>query len=288
MPLPPTLPALLQPKRINPHLMKPAPCLRRFTTATLLVTFTSRLFAADTSAPIAPPDLVFEERDGVVAFEAEHFIKQELTEVRAFHLTTATIRPGIAPDTDGTHVIDASGGAYLEILPDTRWTHDEPLVHGENFSNVPGKMAILSYRVQFANPGRYRVWARTYSTGTEDNGVHFGLNGEWPESGQRWQTTKKFGWRWDSRQRTTEVHVGVPGLLYLDIPSAGEHLIQISMREDGFEIDKIVLDKNFNYEPVGNGPIPRVYSGRIPPAFPVPAGYTEAPAVTPLEAPKQP
>jgi hypothetical protein len=232
------------------------------------------------AAPLAGPDLVFAESDGLVAFEAEHFVAQEEAEVRAFHLFTPTQRPRITPDTDDTHLRDASGGAYLEILPDTRWTHDEPLIAGENFSNVPGKLAILSYKVHFTNPGRYRVWARTYSTGSEDNGVHFGLDDTWPESGQRWQTVKKFGWHWDSRQRTREVHVGVPGLLYLDIPSAGEHTIRISMREDGFEIDKILLAKDFDYEPTGHGPVPRAHRGRIPAAFTLPEGYLEAIAPT--------
>lgn len=232
--------------------------------------------------PTAPADLVFAEQDGVVAFEAEHFVKQELTAVRAWHLTTPTQRAGLAPDTDGTHVAGASGGAYLELLPDTRWTHDEKLVNGENFSNTPGKLAVLTYRVHFSQPGRYHVWARIFCTGSEDNGVHFGLNGEWPASGQRWQTVKRNSWQWDSRQRTEQVHVGVPGQLYLDIPSAGEHTIHVSLREDGFELDKILLTSDPKYIPESTGPAPRVKSGRLPAAFAVPAGYAETPAITPL------
>ncbi len=38
---------------------------------------------ADKTAPIPPPDLVFEEVDGIVAVEAEHFHKQTLTGKRA-------------------------------------------------------------------------------------------------------------------------------------------------------------------------------------------------------------
>ncbi len=254
--------------------------LSRLASALLISAAAAASFAGATTAPIAPPDLVFAEQDGLVAFEAEHFVKQELADVRAFHIITPTQRPRIPPDTDDTHVRDASGGAYLEILPDTRWTHDEELIRGENFSNEPGKMAVLSYRVHFSNPGRYRVWARTYSTGSEDNGFHVGLNGEWPESGQRWQTIKKNAWHWDSRQRTTEVHVGVPKLLYLDIPSAGEHTLQISMREDGFEVDKLLLALDFDYEPTGHGPAPRVHRGALPAAFVIPEGYLEAIAPT--------
>ncbi len=39
--------------------------------------------------PIAGENLVFEEVDGYVAVEAEHFFKQELDDVRAWYLTTA-------------------------------------------------------------------------------------------------------------------------------------------------------------------------------------------------------
>ncbi|MDI1251209.1 MAG: DUF5060 domain-containing protein [Lacunisphaera sp.] len=244
--------------------------------------------AASSAAAFAPPDLVFAESGGLVAFEAEHFLQQELATVRAWHVTHAGHQPKLPPDTDGTHVSGASGGAYLEALPDTRWSPDEKLVPGENFSGEPGKLAILSYRVRFTTPGRYHVWARVFSTGPEDNGVHFGLNGTWPASGQRWQTVKKGEWAWDSRQRTEQVHVGVPGQLYLDIPSAGEHTIHVALREDGFELDKVVLTSDPKYVPEGTGPESRVYSGRPPAAFPVPAGYVEAPAITalPPKAPK--
>ncbi len=259
--------------------MKSIPRLLRLAFCILPAAFAAPALASSI-APIAPPDLVFAEADGLVAFEAEHFIKQELADVRAFHIITPTQHPRIAPDVDDTHVRDASGGAALEILPDSRWTHDEALVRGENFSNEPGKMAVLSYRVHFTNPGRYRVWARTYSTGSEDNGFHIGLNGTWPESGQRWQTIKKHGWHWDSRQRTVEVHVGVPKLLFLEIPSAGEHTLRVSMREDGFEVDKFVLARDFDYEPTGHGPQPRAHRGQIPSAFAIPDGYLEAIAPT--------
>lgn len=236
------------------------------------------------TAPVATADLVFAESGGLVAVEAEHFVKQELTATRAWHICHAGQRPSVPPDTDGSHVIGASGGAYLEVLPDSRWTHDEKLVHGENFSNEPGKMAVLSYRIHFATPGRYHFWARVFSTGTEDNGFHVGLNGTWPASGQRWQTTKKNAWHWDSRQRTPEVHVGVPGQLFLDVPAAGEHIVQIAMREDGIEIDKWLMTTDRTYTPEGTGPAPRMKSGRMPGAFPVPAGYAESPAPTPRPA----
>ena len=50
-----------------------------------------------TNTPIAPADLVFAEVDGIVAVEAEHFIKQDQTEVRAWHLISTANAPVIPP-----------------------------------------------------------------------------------------------------------------------------------------------------------------------------------------------
>jgi hypothetical protein len=236
---------------------------------------TSSSYAESSPNPTAAPDLVFEEIAGVVAVEAEHFIAQDLSDVRSWQRISYNRLPTLKPDTDGPHVIGSSGGSYLEALPDSRWTHDEKLIRGENFFPEPGKAGVLSYKIYFNNPGRYYVWARHFSTGPEDNGLHVGLNGEWPESGQRWQTVKKRNWAWESRQRSEQVHVGEPFKLYLDIPLKGEHLIQFSMREDGFEFDKFVLASDRSYIPEGEGPSSMVKSGKAPAHLVVHGDYFE-------------
>ena len=150
--------------------------------------------------------------------------------------------------------IGSSGQAYLEILPDTRRNHQEKLIAGENFSNQPGQLGLLHYQIFFNNPGRYYVWVRAYSTGSEDNGIHVGLNGQWVESGQRMQWCEgKEQWTWASKQRTQEVHCGVEKLIYLDIDTPGRHTVSFSMREDGFEFDKFVLSQRYE-QPEGLGP----------------------------------
>src|SRR5690606_5112799 len=134
--------------------------------------------------------------------------------------------------------------------PDTRTTHDDELIHGRNFTNEPGTMAVLAYDVEITTPGRYYVWVRAYSTGTEDNGIHVGLDGDWPESGRRMQRCEgKNAWTWASKQRTEQEHCGVPGLIYLDIDKAGKHTVTFSMREDGFEMDAWELALDPDYRP---------------------------------------
>ncbi len=235
-----------------------------------------RVLADEPKLPLVGEDVVFEEVDGVVAVEAEHFFKQTHDDVRRWYLTTAEHTPDLKPDIDPPHVEGASGGAYLEILPDTRWTHGEKLIWGENFMNDPGKMAILSYKVHINNPGRYYVWARIYSTGSEDNGMHVGIDGTWPESGRRMQWTAKRQWVWGSKQRTEQVHSGVPYKLYLDIDTPGEHIIQFSMREDGTEFDKWMMTTQKLEKVGGVGPEPRVKQGVLPAAFAAPAPAPKA------------
>jgi len=187
----------------------------------------------------------------IITVEAESFAKQTLSDKRAWHITSATSTPAVSPDGDPPHVEGASGGAYIELLPDTRRSHDDKLINGENFTNKGGEMAVLSYPIKVTTPGRYYVWVGVYSTNSEDNGLHFGLDGEWPESGARWQTVQKDGWNWDCKQRTETVHTGVPLQLWLDIDKAGEHELLMSMREDGIEVDQIILAKSDAFLPEG-------------------------------------
>lgn len=221
------------------------------TTKTLLVVAYIGLF---TSLGCKPVETLPEEKEGVLSVEAEHFTNQTLDEKRKWYLISKESLPPQLTDGDEPHYKTASKDAYLELLPDTRRTHDDTLKRGINFSPEPGQMAILEYHVKFNNPGKYYVWVRAYSTGTEDNGIHVGINGKWPDSGQRMQWCDgKNSWTWESKQRTKEVHCGEPELIWIDVPSAGKHTISFSMREDGFEFDKWVMTKAYE-KPEGFGP----------------------------------
>ena len=224
----------------------------------------SAIKAQDLSKAIVGEDVVFEEKDGIVAVEAEYFYKQTKNDVRAWYRTSKKETPNVGRDDDAPHLENAGNDAYLEILPDTRTNDTETLVVGQNFMNEPGNMAILHYKVKINNPGRYYVWVRAYSTGTDDNGIHVGINGEWPATGARMQWCDgKNSWRWESKQRTEEEHCGVPYLIYLDIEEAGEHEIMFSMREDGFEFDRFLLTSEKEHRPEGIGPDVLLASGKL-------------------------
>ncbi len=203
-----------------------------------------------------PSELTFQERDGLVAVEAEHYFAVDLRgHPRDWVLTQAGEIPNISPDPDGEHVEDSSGGAYLEILPDTRVTHADPIGPGAFFS-APGQGPTVSYRVNFETTGRYYVWVRAHSTGTEDNGLHLGVDDTWPGSGERIQwTSGKFEWTWANSQRDScGQTAGCRGSIYVDIDTTGEHIIRFSQREDGFEFDKFLMTTDLDYTPQGMGP----------------------------------
>jgi hypothetical protein len=190
----------------------------------------------------------YNEKEGFLRVEAEDFYKQTNDSIRKWYIIDNDFSTDLK-DADASHSKSASKNAYIEILPDTRQTHDDKLIRQENFSNIPG-MAIVHYKVNISTPGRYYIWAKAFSTGPEDNGVHVGLNGKWPASGKRMQWCKgKRSWYWESKQRTKEVHCGIENAIYLDIDKAGEHVIQFSMREDGFEMDEWLMTTDKNYNP---------------------------------------
>lgn len=176
------------------------------------------------------------EKDGFLCVEAESFVNQINDKVRKWYVITKDQFPAIAED---NLCNDASGNAYIQVLPDTRKTHQDKLIKDENFCNTAGKMAVISYLVKFSTPGKYYVWVRSKSTGSEDNGVHVGLDGKWPESGQRMQWCEgKNEWIWASKQRTLDIHCGVKKMIFLNVKNTGLHTIMFSMREDGFSMDQ--------------------------------------------------
>lgn len=219
--------------------------------------------------PVVDDQVVFEEKEGIVAVEAEYYYKQSKFEIRQWYRTSKNETPKVGRDDDNPHCYGASNNAYLEILPDERVTHSDKLKKGINFTNEPGIMAIVHYKVKINTPGRYYVWVRALSTGGEDNGIHVGLNDQWPPHGQRMQWCEgKGNWTWASKQRTKEVHCGVTKEIYLDIEKAGVHDIQFSMREDGFEFDKFILTTDANYVPIAEGLEVLLSQGVLPSTFP--------------------
>ncbi len=176
-----------------------------------------------------------------VRVEAENFTSKSDRWV----LTSPDSIPDIQPDPDQPHNSSASGNANMEVLPDTRVTHDDTLLSGGADGNYWGGSGgpRLNYNIEIPEAGRYLVYIKTYSTGTEDNGIHVGINGTFPDTGKRIQTCAKHKWFWTSAQRTDDNHCGVAKSISVDVLAAGTNTITFYAREDGFEIDQFLLFK---------------------------------------------
>ncbi|MBJ7880649.1 DUF5060 domain-containing protein [Gelidibacter salicanalis] len=193
----------------------------------------------------------FEETDGYIKIEAEAYQYESNNGTkRNWYVRNINDSIPIPEKNPTNHSSTANGNMYIEALPDTRITHDDELILGENFFPIAGVGGVVSYKVNFKSAGKYYVWARAFSSGTEDNGVHVGIDEEWPESGARMQWCQdKNQWAWSSAQRVPDNHCGVPNTVYLEINEVGEHLVSFSMREDGFEMDSFILTKDVNFKP---------------------------------------
>ena len=162
---------------------------------------------------------------------------------------TEPTTPAQEQDPDGNHSDTAVGNAYLELLPDIRVTHGDPFGPPTAIWGAAGTGPEMSFMVEFPEPGRYYVHVRALSTGSEDNGIHVGLNDDWPVHGERMQwCTGGRGWQWSSRQRDSggAGPCGASHTVWLEVPSAGTHNVKFSAREDGFEFDRFILIKDLS------------------------------------------
>ena len=196
-------------------------------------------------APLAHAQTVETSEYLYIGIEAEDYTSKESRWV-----LTDPGTPTEADDPDGNHSDQAGGNTYLELLPDIRVTHSDPFGPPDAIWDNAGDGPVAQYPVNFPQAGRYYVHVRSYVTGTEDNGIHIGLDDTWPDSGKRLQlcTAGLNAWAWRSSQRDSGGvgSCGVEKTIYLDVVTAGMHTVAISGREDGFEIDRLALIKDLS------------------------------------------
>ena len=157
----------------------------------------------------------------MVVMEAEHFHERQARGGKSWQ--TVTVR-------------HSSAGESLQALPNT----------GANVqTNYATLSPHLAYRVVFEVPGRYYVWVRAKAASNDDDSLHIGLNGVPVASGERIEQIFDF-WTWSSVR-------GDASRAFVDVPAAGEHVVDVWMREDGVVIDKILLTTDADFEPEGQG-----------------------------------
>lgn len=164
----------------------------------------------------------FVEANGMVVFEAEHFMQKT---ARSYHSWNQTAHS------------QASGQAVMLAAPNGGATFDT------GYTNTSPE---LTFTVDFSTTGTYYVWIRGIGLSANDDSCHVGLDGVAVPSADR-ITGFTSGLSWS---RST---MDGP-FATLQVSQAGLHDVNLWMREDGLSVDKIALTTNPGFWPVGNGP----------------------------------
>ena len=158
----------------------------------------------------------------IIAMEAEHFHTRQ---ARSGH------------NWDSITESHNSAGGSLRVQPNSG-----ALINEDYVNTSPH----LGYRVNVRTPGRYYVWIRAKAASGNDDSLHVGLNGVAAPNGFRVSNFESY-WSWSSTL------MGSGERAFVDIGSAGEHVFDVWMREDGIIIDKILLTSSDQFEPEGQG-----------------------------------
>lgn len=158
----------------------------------------------------------------------------------------------------------ASGNAKVQALPDlisgpeSKGDRDTDFMTWDPYKDSPR----LDYRIHFSKIGTYYVWTRAEGIDVYANSYHVGLNGIPLDSADRMENDSK-EWLWDSRTKD-----GIRPTIEIFEP--GPATLNVWMREDGVEIDKIVLTPVRRHKPKDFGPevtprssLPQAEQGRF-------------------------
>ncbi len=178
--------------------------------------------------------LVFQQDpgvDGTVSIEAENY---DAKADRGDAWTAVTAPAGF------------SGSGALQALPNDGTTYADAA------ANYTASSPQLDYRVNFLRPGTYGVWIRGNGPTGSDDSVHVGLDGQAVASAEAIDVAQGGGYVWSN--------LAAAGTAAITVSTAGVHVLNVWMREDGFILDKIVLTLDTGFTPAGGGP---AQSGRV-------------------------
>lgn len=186
----------------------------------------------------------FDESGGQVVMEAE---------------SLTGLRSGLGPESDHRwYAFDdtsASGDVAVTTAPNVS-SGDGTVGHTGDHQNG----TRLDYTVDFETTGTYYVYVRMRASPTEtgdSDSIHVGIDGKQPVTYGGDGLGEGVGsgsWTW-AHGVTND---GTPDdYRAITVSSPGEHTINLYMREDGTQVDKIVLTKTTDPaadEPTGEGP----------------------------------
>ncbi len=166
------------------------------------------------------------DADGLISMEAENY---------HFEVPKGDHHWAIAdvPSSKG-----ASGDKMVQVLPNSGTN-----LAGTEIENSPR----MDFDINFVKTGTHYVWIRGWSSDSDDNSVHVGMNGNMISTADKLEFPNTSAWEWSkSTMDGADAEI--------NIPSTGVNTLNIWMREDGTRLDKIVLTANAGYVPSGTGP----------------------------------
>jgi hypothetical protein len=158
--------------------------------------------------------------NGIVCMEAENFHDHF---VQGGHEWEENFTPGL------------SGSGAMKSVPDSG------VIRRTDYDEYSPELA---YRINFKKTGVHYIWIRGYGENTSSDSLHAGLDGQAVYTIADIKGFQpKQAWAWAGGY-----------LKKINIQTAGEHTLNLWMREDGFIVDKLFLTTHAGYVPTGLGP----------------------------------
>ncbi|MEM7385189.1 MAG: Ig-like domain-containing protein [Verrucomicrobiota bacterium] len=198
----------------------------------------------------ASTEVAFQERNGQVVVEAEHFHGNTAVGIYSWEKVSVSNAP--------YPVEPISGGRAMAASPD-----GQPGIL-EIDGAIEPRSPVLSYGIQFTTGGNYDLWMRSFSTNTTNDSVYVGLDGVMQKKVSFSDPGGSPSWKWVRRSIT--------------IPAPGFYRFNVWIRETGFLLDKFLLNLDLENEPPGQGPeeSPQL----LPDGATLPPPVNEDPAIT--------
>jgi hypothetical protein len=170
-----------------------------------------------------PGELTYREMGGMVVVDAEQF----------------------------TANLDGTGGSRWAVneaddrMVAVELAGDDDMFEGE--ADTLANAARLDYKIAFETAGTYTAWVRGRSGVSGDylsNSVHVGLDGQ-RASDDGGITLSPGSFAWGSQDHYTGQQVTI------EVAEAGFHTLNLWVREDGTEVDALMLNLDAGYTPEG-------------------------------------
>ena len=166
-------------------------------------------------------------------------------------------RPGAGHAWVATNnVLGFAGTSTMQALPNS----GASLI---SVSNSP----LLTYSIQITNSGAFNLWIRGWAASGSEDTVYLGVDGA---QAQVLSYSTQGAWMWKS----------VP----VTIATAGQHEIDLWMREDGAYVDRLLLTQDAAYIPTGAGPPETALDFQIKITAPIPGASFPAGATVLINA----